>query len=256
MRVQAALRLRNMSAELREHYALVRKQRDDLARLQLQKEQLTAFLIHDIKNPIATMDLHAQLLLRNAAFPERVRDSAQRIRVEARSALRLLLNLLDITLSDEQQLIPSLGVVDLGALSRELLEALEAKARSKDVELCGEIELSVRADRDLLQRVLENLLDNAIRHAPARSVVRLLATRHQEHIEIRVSDSGPGIPQDLRERVFERFVQLEHGERLLTRAGRGLGLAFCKLATEAHGGSIHVEDLAPGTAFCVRLPHA
>jgi signal transduction histidine kinase len=107
-----------------------------------------------------------------------------------------------------------------------------------------------------LQRVLENLLDNAIRHAPARSAVHLVATGRDEHVEIRVSDSGPGIPAELRERIFERFVQVEHGERGTTRAGRGLGLTFCKLAVLAHGGSIHVEDLAPGAAFCVRLARA
>ena len=80
VRVQAALELRRMSAELREHYELVRKQRDDLMRLQLQKERLTAFVVHDLKNPVNSMDLHAQVLLRDPELPASARESVQHIR--------------------------------------------------------------------------------------------------------------------------------------------------------------------------------
>jgi len=79
VRVQAALKLRQTSADLREHYEIVRKQRDALVRLQLQKEQLTAFLVHDIKSPVSTIDLHAQLLLRDKQLSDRGRETLGRL---------------------------------------------------------------------------------------------------------------------------------------------------------------------------------
>jgi signal transduction histidine kinase len=255
VRVQAALKLRRMSAELREHYELVRRQRDDLMRLQLQKERLTAFVVHDLKNPVNSMDLHAQLLLRDPEVGARARASVRQIRDEARSLLRLVLNLLDISKSEEGQLAPRKTEVDLEVLISELVEAHEVKAQAAGVALERALEVrSAFADIDLLRRVIENLLDNALRHAPDRSAVRIVATRHEKAVEIRVADAGPGISAELKDKIFERFVQVEGGERGVTRTGRGLGLTFCKLAIEAHGGSIWIEDAKPGSVFCVGLP--
>lgn len=255
VRVQAALKLRRMSDELREHYALVRQQRDDLMRLQLQKERLTAFVVHDLKNPVNSLDLHAQLLLRNKELGSRARESAQRIRDEARSLLRLVLNLLDISKSEEGQLAPQRREIDLEALFAEVAEAHEVKARDAGVVLRRVIEVrSISADVDLLRRVLENLFDNALRHAPEASEVLITVAPRGGAVEIRVADAGAGIPAGLREKIFERFVQVENSERVVTRTGRGLGLTFCKLAIEAHGGSIWAEEANPGAVFCVRLP--
>lgn len=256
VRIQAALKLRRMSTELREHYELVRRQRDDLMRLQLQKERLTAFVVHDLKNPVNSMDLHAQLLLRYRDLPPRAQKSVQHIRDEARSLLRMVLNLLDISKSEEGQMVPRHGEVDLEALTAEVLDALDIKAQAGGVKLERSVGVrALRADGDLLRRVIENLLENAIRHAPEGTPVRLTAVSHESAIEIRVADAGPGLAPELRDKVFERFVQIESSERVLTRTGRGLGLTFCKLAVEAHGGSIWVEDGNPGAVFCVRLPN-
>ena len=74
-------------------------------------------------------------------------------------------------------------------------------------------------------------------------------------VEIRVRDMGAGVAHTLREKVFEPFIQLEHGARTVTRSGRGLGLAFCKVTIQAHGGAIWIEDAQPGSVLCVRLPH-
>ena len=81
-----------------------------------------------------------------------------------------------------------------------------------------------------------------------------LVTRPREHaVEIRVQDEGSGVAEDMREKIFERFVQIESGTRIVSRTGRGLGLAFCKLVVEAHGGQIWIEDANPGAAFCFTL---
>jgi len=255
LRVQAALRLRRMHADLREHYELVRRQRDDLMRLQLQKERLSAFVVHDLKNPVNTLDLHAQLLLRNAALPESARESVQHIREEARSLLRLILNLLDISKSEQARLTPRPSRVDLEALSHDVVEGFALRARSSQLRFERQIDVShVQADPDLLRRVLENLVDNAIRHAPVASTLRLSVSAEPGRTLIRVADQGHGIAAQDREKVFEAFMQGSTKDALAARTSRGLGLAFCRLAVEAHGGSISVEDGQPGAVFCVRLP--
>jgi two-component system, sensor histidine kinase and response regulator len=256
LRVQAALELRRMGAELREHYDLVRRQRDDLMRLGLQKERLSSFVVHDLKNPVNSLDLHAQLLLRQPDLPPRARDSVLHIRSEARALLRLILNLLDISKSEEGRLTAHPTVVALDALTAEILEAFAIRAEDSRVTLKRELEAeSVRADPDLLRRVLENLVDNALRHAPPGSTLTIAARRDAAGLELRVADQGPGISPEQHDEIFERFVQ-GTAEQMLTRSGRGLGLAFCRLAVEAQGGRIWVEDARPGAAFCVRLPDA
>ena len=254
LRVAAALKLRSMRAELREHYDLVRRQRDDLMRLQLQKERLSSFVVHDLKNPVNSLDLHAQLLLRQSDLQPRARDAVFHIRAEARSLLRLILNLLDISKSEEGRLSPRLASVSLDALGAHIADAFAARALATKIEMKREFSVdSVVADEDLLRRVLENLIDNGLRQAPAGSTLTLSAVRRDESIELRVADRGRGIPLEEREKVFEAFVQGTTEEQL-TRTGRGLGLTFCRLAVQAHGGKIWIEDANPGAVFCVSLP--
>lgn len=255
VRVQAALRLRRLSTEIRMHYDLVRQQRNDLVRLQLQKEMLMSFVIHDLKNPVAAMDMLAQVLGRDRSLPEDAREIAQQIRDSARHLMRLIYNLLDLSKSEEGKLLPNRESVDLRALMNSVCESFEAHARECALTMEVVVEVShVIADKDLLQRVLGNLTENAMRHAPRSSVVQLQAKRVNGGVELRVVDRGPGIPEEMRERVFERYVQLNTSAAVATRGGRGLGLNFCKVAIEAHGGRIWIEDAMPGTALCITVP--
>jgi signal transduction histidine kinase len=254
LRVQTAIKLRRLGSELREHWALIRRQRDDLLRMQLQKEQLMQFVVHDLKNPVNSVDLQAQLLARIPDLPERARAPIARIRNEARVQLRLILNLLDISKSEEGRLEPACARVDLDVLVPDVMAALELRAGDGSVGLAAALDVhAVWADPDLLLRVLENLVENAIRHAPEDTVVRVVSRAMPGGVELRVEDAGVGIPSDARERVFDRYVQLG-GDHSSSRSSRGLGLSFCKHAVLAHRGRIHVEDAAPGAAFCVFFP--
>jgi two-component system, sensor histidine kinase and response regulator len=257
IRVQSALKLRHLSAELRGHYDLLKHPRNMVVRLQLQKERLTAFVVHDLKNPVNSMDLHAQLLLRNQELPARARESATAIRTDARQLTRMILNLLDLSRADEGELAPKFSDIDLRALVDEVLSELALNAKSREVELRSSIEAErIRADEDLFRRTLTNLVENAIRYAPAQTAVTVTAANLGGATELRVADAGKGIAPEMREKVFDAFVQAESGsERVVARGGRGLGLTFCKLAVEAHGGRIWVEDAAPGAVFCVSLPN-
>jgi two-component system sensor histidine kinase/response regulator len=256
LRVQAAMKVRRLDATNKEYFELVRRQRDDLMRLQLQKERLSSFVVHDLKNPVASIDLLAQLLQRDKKLPAEARGTAEAIRVEAASLLRLILNLLDINKSEEGQLTPTISAIDLPKLVASVLETMQIRARAREIDLTYDlqgVQLLV-GDGDLLRRVLENLLDNALRYAPKGSRVSFSARAEDDEVELRIADQGKGVPAELRDGIFERFVQLESGERTAPRTGRGLGLTFCRLAIEAHGGRIYVEDAAPGAVFCIRLP--
>jgi signal transduction histidine kinase len=255
VRVQAALKLRRMRTELHEHYDLLKRQRDDLMRLQLQKERLMAFIVHDLKNPVNSLDLHAQVLLRERGMPEGALASVKQMRAEARQLSRMILNLLDLSKADEGKLAPKRSAVDLGALVAEIFSELNLAAESHHVKLEASIEVpTMNADEDLLRRTIANLVENAIRHAPKDTTVRVMAARNIGGIELRIADAGPGIPPDMRDKIFDAFVQMEGDGKPRTTGGRGLGLTFCKLAVEAHGGHIRIEDASPGAVFCVRIP--
>jgi signal transduction histidine kinase len=128
---------------------------------------------------------------------------------------------------------------------------LDTNAEWREVRLAQALELTeLRVDEDLFRRVMTNLVENAIRYAPAGTTVTVTSAAAGGQAELRVIDHGDGIAPELRDQVFDPFVQLGSVER----SGRGLGLTFCKLATEAHGGTIRVEDATPGATFCVRIP--
>jgi signal transduction histidine kinase len=255
-RVQAALKLQALRRERREQYDVLKQQRDALQRLQLQKERLAAFVVHDLKNPVNSIALYAQLLLRSKEIAEPLRHSALRIYTEAAQLGRMILNLLDVSKADEGKLSVNVAEVALGPLIHEAFADVELAAQSRQVALQSTIEAPrIQADEALFRRVLVNILENALRHAPAESTIHVQTVSVDDGVELRVSDQGSGIPEEIRTQIFEPYFQVHAEDQHLTRGGRGLGLTFCKLAVEAHVGHIWVEDAAPGAVFCLRLPH-
>lgn len=252
-RVGNAVKQRRMAAERGELFAQLRRQRDDLMRLQLQKEALSAFLVHDLKNPVNGIELQAQRILRDSSTSERCRDAAARISDDARALLRMIVNLLDVSKADEGRLHPRKERTPVVDLVRDIVTTMQLRAKTANVTLASSVEddLHARSEPDLLRRILENLVDNALRHTPEGSAISISARHADAGVELRVADAGTGIPHDQRDQVFERFVQTEGGTGW---ANRGLGLSFCKLAVEAHHGRIWIEDAAPGAIFCIWLP--
>jgi two-component system sensor histidine kinase/response regulator len=257
VRVQAALKLQRMSAELRAHYEVLKDQRDALVRLQLQKERLMAFVVHDLKNPLNSMSLNAQLLLRDSGLSDDVRKSALSIYGAARELNRMILNLLDLSKAEEGKLSPRRSEIDLRTLVAEVIAELDVNAQRRGVGLRSSLAVErLHADLDLFRRTLTNLVENAIRYAPRETLVTVTSLHVPSGTEVRVSDAGSGVPPDMREKVFDPFLQVDAGASLADRGGRGLGLTFCKLAVEAHGGTIWIEDAKPGAVFCVSVPDA
>lgn len=118
------MRARDLDVSNKQFFELVKRQRDSLLRLQLQKERLTSFVVHDLKNPVSSIDLLAQLLQRDKKLPEDARDAAGAIRVEVSALMRLILNILDINKSEEGALATSFVPVDISALAATVVDAI------------------------------------------------------------------------------------------------------------------------------------
>jgi len=257
MRVKSLLWMRRLSEDLLQGHELIRSQHDAVIRAQERKEELINLVVHDLKNPIASILANAHFLVREQNLSEDAREASRDIHEAADSMQRMVLNLLDISRSEEGALVPRLSDVDVPSLLNEVFGVMSRRANERQqrisVERSPEVKRSV-VDRDLLLRLLENLLDNALKYSPPGGTIKLEAKVVEGFVEFCVRDEGPGIPGAYRERIFEKYVQLEDHAVSLPRTSRGLGLVFCRLAAEAHGGKIWVEDNQPrGTAFKVRL---
>jgi len=257
MRVKSLLWMRRLNEDLLQGHELIRSQHDAVIRAQERKEELINLVVHDLKNPIASILANAHFLVREQNLSEDAREASRDIHEAADSMQRMVLNLLDISRSEEGALVPRLSDVDVPSLLNEVFGVMSRRANERQqrisVERSPEVKRSV-VDRDLLLRLLENLLDNALKYSPPGGTIKLEAKVVEGFLEFCVRDEGPGIPGAYRERIFEKYVQLEDHAVSLPRTSRGLGLVFCRLAAEAHGGKIWVEDNQPrGTAFKVRL---
>ena len=215
---------------------------------------------HDLKTPLTSIQGWSQALRDGTARePEQLATAAEIIHEEGERMTRMVSELLQLARIDsgEMQLRPEW--VDVGQLLEDVQRNLSWQAEQKGVEMALDRQPipPVWADPDRLTQVFMNLVDNGLAHMPAggRLEVRLLAP-DAETVAVAVEDSGPGIPPEEAERVFERFYQVEKS-RARAEGGRGvgLGLAIAKELVEAHGGKIELRsEVGRGSVFTVRLP--
>jgi signal transduction histidine kinase len=251
-------RVQQRTHELEEKSRELAQQHEALLELLRQKEALSALVMHDLRSPATAIMLAASVQLRNRALDAGEQRRWCSVFSSAEHILRTAGNLLDIAHSKEGKLVPKRCELELGALLGEIRDLLLplAEKREQIIEIaCAEPHAVLHGDRELLGRVLQNLVDNALHHSPPKSTVRLEARADDAGATIEVCDEGPGIPVEMRDRVFDWYVRLEDGAAETRAIGWGLGLAFCRMAVEAHGGKIWIEDNVPrGTRFCFRLP--
>ncbi len=229
----------------------------ELVRVQQQKDELAALIVHDLRSPANGIMLASRVRMRHKDASEADRQHWQNVYSSAEAIHRMAMNLLDVTRSEDGTFAPKVSELALPKLVAEVLEQMGPLAAAQHIALVADVDDSsqrVACDPELMRRVLQNLTDNALRYSPEQGVVTIAARRTTTGIEIRVVDEGPGIPEEMRDAVFQKWTRLQKGEAR-SASGRGLGLAFCKLAVEAHGGTIAIEPRAPtGTEFVVRLP--
>ena len=254
-KVRSLLRARRLMAELEEARATLAARNAKLEELEALKETLTQTLVHDLKNPLAAVLGNLELMERKVGEPALhlvVRSKAAAWRMH-----QMILNLLDVGQLEEGKLVLRLESVDARSLVKKACQEMEHAATHRKVSFdiaVGGQDGTIRGDVAVLRRVIDNLLSNAIEHSPPNGKITVKVIPCDEGIEIAVADQGTGVPAEFRERIFEKFQRLEN-RKAVPGANRGLGLTFCRLAVEAHGGTIWVDDAPGGGAeFRALLP--
>jgi two-component system, sensor histidine kinase and response regulator len=257
LRVRSLLRLKQRDEQRGRAAELLRAQHEQSLLLARQREENIALLVHDMKNPLAGVLSNAEFLATSTGLDDDQLSCTQDILNASRRLHRMVMSMLDVSQSEHGVLRPSAAQLDLTELVTAVRLQCAPRLREKSLTLTvvlppEPVELEV--DRDMLTRLLANLLDNAARHAPSGSSISLEVQTEGSAVELRVSDAGPSIPQAERSKLFESYLQgSDNAPRV--RARRGLGLSSSRAVAEAHGGRIWVEDNpAEGATFCVRLP--
>ncbi len=225
--------------------------------LNAMREDLTSTMVHDLRNP-ATVVLGALELLDAETLTQSQREIADVARQGGQRLLNLINAILDVNRLESGQMPLEREPVRLDIIAAEIVELEQVLARDKRqiLENCVSADLPlISVDVELLRRVMQNLIGNAIKFTPAEGHIIVEAqvdSANAQYLTVSVKDNGPGIAPDLQARLFQKFVT----GRVRGR-GSGLGLAFCRLVMEAHGGRIWVES-APGNgaAFSFTLPLA
>lgn len=229
----------------------------DLARVQRQKDEMAALLVHDLRSPATGIMLASTLRMRRNDVSDVDRQHWQNVYSSAEAIHRMAMNLLDVMRSEDGVFAPQIAEVPVAHLIGQVAEQMTPLALSQGVVLATELDrapAAVVCDPELVRRVLQNLIDNALRYSPDGGTVVIAVRGVAGDVELRVIDEGIGIPVEMRGAVFDKWTRIKaSGAR--GASGRGLGLAFCRMAVEAHGGTIAIDSHQPhGTEFVVRLP--
>lgn len=227
----------------------------DLAEGQRLRRQLTADIAHDLRTPISVILTHAEAL--NDGILPATSETFDVIQDEAQRLQRLVEDLRLLTLSAAGELRLTTRLLPPRALLEHALIAHTPLAQQKQVNLTlGTVEdlPDLNLDRERFMQVLDNLISNAIRHTPANGTVTLEASKTSQAVQLRVHDTGIGIPADQLPHIFDRFYRTDKS-RNRQDGGSGLGLAIAKSIIEQHKGTITVEStLNVGTTFTITLP--
>jgi two-component system sensor histidine kinase/response regulator len=231
-----------------------------IAELEQLRDDLTGMIVHDMKNPLQVINL-SNSLLRNprvGRINEKQVEIADRIQLATDRLLQMVMNLLNIRRLESDEVMLQREIVDVRAVVEESVTAvtLQAQSAQQIIQVDNLESGQIIADKALLHRVLINLLSNALKHSPPKSATIVRIKSDETSVEIRIVDQGEGVPAAEQEQIFRKFAQAS-GRKLGGKTDTGLGLAFCKLAVEAHGGTIAVESPirdGRGSAFIIRLP--
>ena len=250
-RVRSLLRLKAARDDLEDSYRR-------LQALERLKDDLMKMIVHDLKSPLTAMLATLEMAVDGDFGPlsedqgRLLSDAYQR----GGDALQLIDDLLELTRLEESHMALNLEELNAAALLEEIAESwgVRVERRGASLEVQSDARLTIRADAHLLQRIFANLIGNALRHAGKGIRIRLAADAvpDERAVKFTVADDGIGIPPAYHDLIFRKFNSLQ---RPGGPSGSGLGLAFCKLAVEAHGGRIWVESReGQGTAFHFVIP--
>ena len=216
-------------------------------------------IAHDLKTPLTRLRNSAEEALRTGSSPEEYRVALNDVIDEADGLIKVFNALLMIARADAGGHLEGMATVDAGEIARDVAELYEPLAEEAGLALRveGDETLPIRASRELIGQALANLVDNAIKYTSevdgtrGQSDIRVTAQKVGDRIELSVADRGPGIPLADRGRAIERFVRLVTSR---TRPGSGLGLSLAAAVARLHGGTLRLEDNAPGLKAVLDIP--
>ncbi|MBF0169499.1 MAG: GAF domain-containing sensor histidine kinase [Nitrospinae bacterium] len=242
-----------MGKEAREQRDALARANEELTRMQAFREQLISMIVHDLKGP--TGEIIANLnMLADAPLDEFGKELLDNSTAAGESLLRMIMNILDVGKMEEGRFVLNRSVVELTPFLSDAARRLALMARREEKQVdtrLPDAPLTALIDRQVVERVLWNLLSNANNHTGSGDRITLSAEGDERTVVFRVSDSGAGIEADDLPHLFDRYYRGKGSGRYSV----GLGLAFCQMAVEAHGGSITVESRrGEGATFIVTLP--
>jgi signal transduction histidine kinase len=224
-----------------------------------KKQRLARLVVHDLRNPLAALQGHLELMREDLVgyrVPDAVTEGIDDCTSLVAKSLALLATILDVEELEEGVLKARPVATEVDALVQRAATVNRPAMRIRQLRVSVDVApgLSARLDPELTYRVLESLLDNAVRYAPRSGRVVVAAHDTGGGIEIAIGNDGPPVADADREAIFGRYYRIEE-RRAGARAGRGLGLYFCRLAIAAQGGTLVVEQRGElGAVFVARLP--
>ena len=245
-RVRTHLELRRQKVALQQSY-------ERLKQLELVRENLAHMVVHDMRSPLFAIMMALELVQMNVSNPPPKATKYLDMAVgNANKLVEMVNQLLDISRLESGRMPMTKTRGDLAATAQTVVDSLHTLAADRRITLCASEPLVASYDKDLVGRILTNLVGNALKFTPVEEQVKITLDRKGSSARLSVTDLGPGIPPEFREKIFEKFTQLEGEKR---KYGTGLGLTFCKLAVEAHGGEIGVDGHADhSNTFWFTLP--
>lgn len=254
-RSDLSLRVRN-AIRMRQLYLEVEGQYRRLEKLELLRDSLVHMIVHDLRSPLAGIRAYLDLLQLDGAgkLDMELTDSIDAARKVAVEMTDMVSDLLDVSRLEVGKMPLELAPADVGALVVEAIGAAGAAARVRIRVEPPADKLRVVCDAGVIRRVIANLVGNAVKFTPVSGQITVLVRGDGAEVRVEVADTGAGIPKEYHEKVFEKYGQVEaarHGAKHST----GLGLTFCKLAVEAHGGRVGLESaVGKGSTFWLLLP--
>ena len=247
-RVATHLRLRRLQAQLAAQY-------EDLKQLESLKDSLTHMIVHDLRSPLQGVMIALQMVEMDADKLDAAsgRSLKQGLR-STRSLIQMISALLDVNKMESGEMPLKKAEGDLSATITEALETLSGLTADRNLKVePADGLVTATFDKGILARVVANLIANALKFTPDEGTITVRVGRRGGRACVEVVDNGPGIPPEYRTRIFEKFGQVESGQK--KKLSTGLGLAFCKLAVTAHGGEIGVDsEDGKGSTFWFTIP--
>jgi two-component system sensor histidine kinase/response regulator len=247
------LRVRNAIASKQLHDRVAAQLRQ-LQELEAARDTLTHMIVHDLRSPLTGLQGYLDLLRMVVDGNAEALEYASEAQLIASRLTEMISQVLDVSRMESGQMPLSLKETDLAALLPAAVASLGPPPSG--IAVAYEIPaaaVTIPCDPDLIGRVVVNLVGNAFKFTPREGRVRVGLISEADRVRITVTDNGPGIPPEFRSKVFEKFGQAPLGQSSGTRSS-GIGLTFCKLAVEAHGGKIGLEGAKGGGArFWVEL---